>query len=129
MPVTSLYAGILALLFVVLSLNVVRNRWRFKQGILSKGQLPLDLAIRVHGNFAEYIPLALILMGMIEMGRGNLSWLHICGQGLVAGRILHAFGLLFKGAGTSLPRFLGTLITFTVLIGMAIWIFVLLSGA
>lgn len=121
MPVTSLYASILAIIFVLLSLNVIRNRWKFKQGILSKGQLPLDLSIRVHANFAEYIPLALILMGAIEINSGNIRWLHICGQVLVAGRLLHATGLLLKGPGTSAPRFIGTAATFTVMIGLAIW--------
>lgn len=128
MPVTSLYAAILAIIFVALSLNVVRNRVKFKVGIYSKGHLPLDLAIRAQGNFFEYVPFALILMGMIEMGGGNLRWLHITGQVLVASRLMHAFGLLFKGAGTSVPRFLGTVLTYLVLLGCAVWILRLTLG-
>lgn len=128
MPVTSLYAAILTIIYVLLSFNVVRNRWKFKVGIYSKGNLPLDLAIRAHGNFFEYVPFALILMGMIEMGGGNLRWLHITGQVLVASRLLHCFGLLARGAGASAPRFIGTTLTYVVLLGGAIWILRLLSA-
>lgn len=49
--------------------------------------------MRVHSNFAEYVPLCLILLGFAEL-QGTLSIIvHLLCLCLVLGRILHAYGV------------------------------------
>ncbi|NMP31319.1 glutathione S-transferase [Thalassotalea sp. M1531] len=119
LAITGLYASLLAMLFVALSFNVIRFRLKHKVGIGSNGVKELDQAVRVHGNFSEYIPLALIVLAALELGGLEDTWLHAFGATLFAGRVLHAIGLS-KTVATSLPRFIGTLSTFITLVAMAI---------
>ena len=91
--VTSLYAGILALVYVVLSFMVVRARIAERVSLGDGGDPALARTIRVHGNFAEYAPFILLLMGLYEMQAGSLYALHAVGVILLAGRALHIVGL------------------------------------
>ena len=106
-PVTALYAGLLALLMLVLARNVIRGRFRAKVGLFDGGDERLGRAIRIHGNFIEYVPIALILMGLVEVN-GAPAWaLHAWGVVIVASRLIHAYGL----AGSSVAskgRTIGT---------------------
>lgn len=109
--VTPLAAGLLAILFMLLSSLVVRLRRRDSVGIGHGASKDLRRAIRVHGNFAEYVPLALIMLALVEgsgMMPGWLVWL--LGGTLVVSRILHAIGLS-GSAGMSMGRFGGTALT------------------
>ncbi|MGK7295631.1 MAG: MAPEG family protein [Candidatus Wenzhouxiangella sp. M2_3B_020] len=111
-----LYAALLALVLLGLSANVVRLRRAHRVGI-GTGDVPaLERAMRVHANFCEYVPLALILLVLIEMAGAAPAWsLHLLGLMLLAGRILHAWGL-GRSAGSSAGRVLGTLLTWIVLL-------------
>ena len=113
MTITPLYAGILAFLFFVLSIRVVRMRGT---GIsLGDGGNPLMLRrIRGHGNFAEYVPLILLMMGFLELSHYSPYLLHGIGIVLVAGRLLHGYALSFTEK-FFMGRFLGTVLTFTAL--------------
>jgi len=117
--ITGLYASILAFILVALSFHIIKLRLKLKVGLGDGGQKPLIKAIRIHGNFTEYMPLALILLASYELNGGDSVYLHIAGISLVIGRILHAMGLS-RSMGTSLPRQLGMLSTFTVLVVLAI---------
>ena len=119
LTITALYASLLALVFLGLSFNIIRLRFKLKVGVGDGGQRMLTKAIRVHGNFSEYIPLALILLASYEFSGAETLWLHVLGATLLIGRILHAIGLT-KSIGTSLPRVVGTLATFIVLLILAI---------
>jgi uncharacterized protein len=123
MPVviTLFYASLLAILFLVLSARVVSLRRKFHVGVGTGGQTPLELAVRAHGNFAEYVPLALLLMLALELGATGSGWLlHLLGSMLVVGRVLHGLAGLNLSAGTSPGRFVGTLLTWLVLLVSAI---------
>ena len=49
--------------------------------------------MRVHANFAEYVPFALLLMALAE-NLGVWTWLiHVMGITLLAGRLSHAYGV------------------------------------
>jgi uncharacterized protein len=112
MPVviTALYAGILALLLVVLSFRVAQRRLRFKIGVGTGDNPELERAVRVHGNFVEYVPFALLLMGLYE-SVGAPAWaVHAAGITLVVARILHAVGLT-TSSGRTPGRFVGTTAT------------------
>ncbi|WP_324057019.1 MAPEG family protein [Aeromonas caviae] len=108
MHITLIYAGLLGLLFLLLSFWVVKRRAQFRV-MIGEGEAPEMLAaIRAHGNFAEYVPLTLLLMALCELtGVGSL-WLHLGGVLLLVGRILHAIGIQIPRA-PNMPRLFGTL--------------------
>ncbi|MGE6167040.1 MAPEG family protein, partial [Aeromonas rivipollensis] len=67
MHITLIYGGLLGLLFLLLSFWVVKRRAQFKV-MIGEGEAPEMLsAIRAHGNFAEYVPLTLLLMALCEL--------------------------------------------------------------
>lgn len=112
---TALYAALLAVLFVVLSINVIKKRRQFQVGIGSKGEMALERCIRVHGNFAEYVPFALLLMFLAEYSGLAPVYLHILGLMLLTGRLLHAFGVS-QLKEKLLYRVSGMLLTFSVML-------------
>ena len=117
--ITAFYASLLALIFLSLSFNTIRLRFKLKIGVGDGGERILTKAIRVHGNFSEYVPLALILLASYELSGASTLCLHVLGTMLLVGRILHAIGLS-KSIGTSMPRIVDMLCTFLVLIILAI---------
>lgn len=117
-PITALYAGLLALLLVALALRVIRMRWKFRIGIGDGGERALSCAIRVHGNAAEYVPIALLLLLAAELDHAAPVLLHGCGIVLVAARIIHAAGL-DRTAGASWQRVAGTVGTAGVIVVLA----------
>jgi|TARA_R110000868_G_scaffold212302_1_gene462259 uncharacterized membrane protein YecN with MAPEG domain len=108
------YAGLLGLLLVFLTLRIVRLRWKYKIGIGDGGEHALSKAIRVHSNFIEYVPLALLLIYMVEMQQTSLVLMHGLGSALFIARVLHVFGLS-KTSQTSFGRTVGTILTLLVL--------------
>ena len=96
-PVTAFYAGVVGLLLLSLSYLVVRNRLRARVSLGSGEDPALQRAIRAQANLAEYAPMVLILMVILETGGASAWLLHACGGGLVVSRILHALGI--TGAG------------------------------
>jgi hypothetical protein len=113
--VTALYAGLAVLLLLVLSVRVIRLRWRYLVGLGDGAQPALARAIRTHGNFVEYTPIALFLLFLIEPA-GYPGWvLHTLGSALLVGRIAHAWGLS-RDDGPSIGRALGVFLTFTMLL-------------
>jgi hypothetical protein len=119
LPITGLYASILALFLIALAFNIIKLRFKYQVGLGDGGEQELIKAIRIHGNFTEYMPIALILLASYELNGGEALYLHIIGIILVTSRILHAMGLS-KTIGTSLPRQIGILSTFVALIVLAI---------
>ena len=121
---TALYAAILGLFFLLLSVNVVAKRRRFQVGIGSKGELCLERAIRVHANFAEYVPFALLLMFLAEYSGLAPLYLHILGVTLLVGRLSHAWGVQQLKEPLKF-RVFGTVLTFCVLLLSALAILLL----
>jgi uncharacterized protein len=113
MIVTPIYAGILAILFFVLSLRVVGLR-RHGASLGDGGDVRLQRRIRGHGNFAEYVPLILVMMAMLELSRYSTYLLHGLGIALVAARLLHAYALSFTER-FQFGRFWGTALTYIVM--------------
>jgi uncharacterized membrane protein YecN with MAPEG domain len=114
--VTSLYAALLGLLLVALSLRVIGLR-RANRVSLGDGDLPaLRDAIRAQGNASEYIPLSLVLLLVLELGGAPAVLIHTAGTALLAGRLLHAAGLLRQQFRY---RVLGMQFTLFTLIGLA----------
>ncbi|MFZ9882762.1 MAG: MAPEG family protein [Phycisphaerales bacterium] len=116
---TGLYAGLCGLLFIWLSWKVIVERRRSKVGLGDGGDPDLQRAIRVHANFIEYIPFALVLLGLVDV-LGGPDWLvHGAGVVLVVSRVLHAQGL-GSNAGYSRGRYFGTLGTWIIITGLSL---------
>ncbi len=93
MLLTSLYAAILGLIFVFLSFRTVRLRQKFRTSLGDGQQSLLQRAIRVHGNFAEYVPFALLLIYFVETQIANKLLVHVLCIGLLIARASHAYGV------------------------------------
>ena len=124
---TALYAALLALMFVVLSIKVIGKRRQFQIGIGTNGEALLERAVRVHANFAEYVPLALVLMFLAEYSGLAPLYLHILGLTLLLGRLSHAYGVQQLKEPLKF-RVFGMLLTFSVLLLSAIAILLLYFG-
>ena len=110
LPVTALYAGLMGLWLLGLGFEVMRRRRRHHVPGGDGGVPALELAMRAHGNACEYVPVALILLGLAE-GLGAPGWvLHLFGLVLVAGRLLHGVYFL-TGARRMILRVLGMQLT------------------
>ena len=114
MLVTPLLAAIFGLMFVVLSLAVVRHRFN-QRVILGDGEnIDLRVAIRVHANFIEYVPLALILLWCLEAVLfDNSGFVLIMGVVLLLARFIHVIGMRYPKQWMIL-RQLGMVGTFSV---------------
>ncbi len=117
--ITGFYAGILAIIHIALSFKVIGLRKQHKIGIGDGENQQLAKAIRVHGNFIENVPLALILLALAESNGSSGLFLHALGGLLVSCRFLHAIGLN-SSIGTSWQRFVGMVGTFVVLLVLAL---------
>ena len=113
------YAGVNALIAMVLAMRVVRLRVTTKTDLGSGGHRGLERAIRAHGNFIEYVPLILLLLLLLELSGLGAIWLHAMGAALTVGRILHGWGLS-TNAGESFGRFSGTMLTWLALLAALI---------
>lgn len=112
LPITSLYAGLLGLMFLVLSARVSGRRRATQTSLGLGGDRELECRVRAHGNFAEFVPMLLILLGLLEFS-GAPGWqVHALGTALLAARLLQALGL---SANRMTPRFFGSALTYTVL--------------
>lgn len=127
MKITALYAGLLALLFVGLSVQVIRQRLARMVSLGDGGDAELSRRVRVHGNFAEYVPLALILIALAETLGAPALLLHALGLATLAGRASHAWGLSPANSMQAL-RTVGMILTFATLIVGAATCLVLAAG-
>ena len=123
MMVTLVTAGCLGLLYFVLSLRVVQVRMAHKVMLGDGGHDPLLSRIRAHANFAEYVPLLLVLMALIEMRTGVTELLTSTGIVLFAVRICHAIGMARPAPNPF--RVAGAAGTWIILVGLSIWAIVL----
>ncbi|MBY0268468.1 MAG: MAPEG family protein [Burkholderiales bacterium] len=121
MPVTPLYAALLALIFVGLSIRTIRLRRRYRVGVGDGNHAELQRAARVHANFAEYVPLALLLVYFAETGGGPLPLIHALAIALLCGRLLHAWGVS-QVRENYRYRTAGMVLTFSVIISGSLFL-------
>ena len=93
MHITALYAAIFGLLFVALSVRTLRVRGRLGILVGDDGNPQMLRAVRVHANFAEYVPFALLLIYFVEIGGASGRLIHAVCLCLLAGRLAHAYGV------------------------------------
>ena len=119
MRITGLYAALLALLMVGLALRVMLLRRRTSVGLGDGGNRSVACAVRAHGNATEYVPVALILLLVLELNQTLPVLLHVFGIGLLVARVAHAMGLT-KTPGISAGRAVGAALTLLVIAAMAL---------
>lgn len=78
------------------------------------GDTVLERHVRAHGNFAEYAPLGLLLIGLLEMNDFPVPAVAGIAALLFSGRLLHACALSSPRPRPSL-RVIGMGLTFTAL--------------
>lgn len=123
---TGIYAALLGILMIGLSTAVSVRRGKTGISLLHGDDLGLAEQIRRHGNFTESVPLALLLMGIVEAMGASGAWLHAIGITLLAARIVHPFGIkhdraaspmrIIGGSGTQLSM----LIAISYILGSAV---------
>ena len=122
MHILPLYAAILALLFLFLSIHTIRLRRTLRIGVGDGGNSLMLRAMRVHANFAEYVPFTLVLLGMLEL-RSAQNWvIHLLGITLCLGRCLHAYGVSQSKENYRF-RISGMMMTFAVIACSAMLLF------
>lgn len=110
--VTSIYAGLLGLLFIALSTAVVTVRRSAQVSLGDAGNAQLQRRIRAQGNCAEYAPLGLLLIALAEAQGAPAMAIHALGICLLLGRLLHARAFLAPKMNLNL-RIAGMVLTFT----------------
>jgi len=124
-PITGLYAGLLTLVSLWLGFGVSSMRNKTGIAILHGDNMELAEKIRRHANFTENVPLALILMAVIELGGAAAGLIHGLGALLVVARICHPLGLHHDNMRHPLRAVgaFGTLLMTVVAAFVAIWQF------
>ncbi len=93
LTITALYAAILALIMVALAINVTIHRAKLRVPMGDGGNPQMLRMIRVHGNAVEYVPLGIVLMGILELNGGWHWALHAAGVALILARVLQSWGM------------------------------------
>ncbi len=121
-PVTAFFAGLLALVYLALAAVVIRGRYTHKVALGDGGHADMNRRIRAHANFAEYVPLALLLMLVNKLQASPAQWLQLLGAALVLGRLLHAYSLTIHEVRRQgiIFRQVGMVTTLTVILVLAL---------
>lgn len=121
--ITSLYAALYTIVFLVLATHVTMRRTETGVSILHGDDMKLALRIRRHGNFVEHIPLVLLLMAFAETRGFPGLWLHVIGLVVLASRLAHAAGLSITNSKAALRIIggTGTHLSMLVLVVFLIW--------
>jgi len=94
LSIIPLYAALLAVLYLSMTYAVIRNRYRLELSLGDGGDLRMNRLIRGHGNFAEYAPLSLLLLGFAEIAGSGAVTIHLGGGLLLCGRLFHAYAMM-----------------------------------
>ncbi len=113
-----IYAALCALILMGLSGYVIKARFSMRIGLGDGGDPDMLRRVRIHSNFVEYVPMALLLIYFVQQA-GFSGWVvHVLGSVLVLARLAHVWGLL-GSSGASAGRLTGTAGTFGVIIAAA----------
>jgi uncharacterized membrane protein YecN with MAPEG domain len=119
LPITLTLAGACALLLIWLAARVSRGRRQFKVGLGDGGNEALLRRIRAHGNYAENMPIFLILIGLVELAGGDRRILWAAGIVFILARLVHAFGM--DKAERLRLRIIGLAASTFVILALALW--------
>jgi len=152
MLITSLYASLLGIYYIFISIFVVTRRfvtgvvlgdgtWEIVSQIptmmkktddineiqqlikeTKSKYSPLLKSIRIHSNFAEYVPMTLVLLGMLELNGVEKMYVHGVGCLLMLARLGHFIGIYFyKPVGTNVFRASSIGINLSLMMLLCLW--------
>ena len=113
LPITLATASVLALFALVLAFRVSLGRMKHKVSTGDGGNIEMNIRVRSHANFVEYVPLLLILMALLEAAHTNAVFLEIFGAAVILSRLLHAIGMPRKAPNPY--RAIGSLASYALL--------------
>ena len=90
LPITSLYVGGLAFIFLALSFRVIAFRRANKVSLGDADSKDLRQRTRGQANFAEYTPFGILVLACVELQGAPAIAVHLLGAMLFFGRLLHA---------------------------------------
>jgi uncharacterized protein len=125
--VTALYGSLNAILNVALANRVSSIRRRDKVSIGVGSSKALELAIRIHANNAEFVPLAIVMLLLAELCNGASVWLHVAGGTLLVARLAHVVGM--PRPAPNVFRVFGTAATWIGISALAAWVLWLRTSA
>jgi uncharacterized membrane protein YecN with MAPEG domain len=94
--ITAGYLAVLALVYVVLAVQVIRLRQKNRAAFSDGGSIELRSAIRAHAHFAEYVPITALMVAMLEMSGVSGLRIHLLMGALLVARLLHPLGMYAK---------------------------------
>lgn len=120
--ITPVYAGVLGLILVILGARAILLN---PGGDASEDKhLRFDKGMQAFNNFTEYAPFALLLIWFWEQQSGGGVWIHVSCLVLLAGRLIHAFGVsqanetpVFRVAGMAMTFITVSVVSVRLLIG------------
>ena len=118
LTLTALYASLAGLMYLYMSIYVIKQRLNIGQGLGDGGDDTLNRRIRAHGNFNEYAPLTLVLIAGFEALGAPALLVHLAGIVLIVSRGLHAYGM--QGSDKEWGRKYGILSTFALLLVLSL---------
>ncbi len=118
-PIVALYGGLNAIFNIVLATRVSGARRASKTSIGLGSDQALLVANRAHGNNAEFVPLALVMLLICELQGGSSTILHVMGGVLLTARVLHVIGL--PRPAPNVPRVAGTTMTSLTIVAAAVY--------
>ncbi len=122
-PVSAVFAAVLGLLLLVLSFLVSRYRLKFRQGLGVSDDIDFQAAVRAHANLVEYAPVGLIMLAIAELNGVPGTLVYWTGMAFVAGRLLHAFGMINGRGGPHMARMVGILLTWLAILVLSLLLF------
>ena len=110
LPISSLYVPFFGLMFVVITMRVGNYRRENQLPFGEGGDKKFLALVRAQANFTESVPIAVVILVLLELAGQSASMMHGLFVALILGRTLHYLQLtgVFNAV---LIRILGMLLT------------------
>ncbi len=116
LPISLATAAAAALINLWLAIRCGRVRTANKISMGDGGNDALIAAMRAHANFVENTPFVLVLVALLELALGPVTWLWVVAALYLIARVLHALGMTAGHQG----RVVGTIMTMLTLLGLGV---------
>lgn len=120
LSITPIYIALLGILFIPFTMRIGFYRMGNKIDLGDGDDPKMFKLIRGQANFVETVPLAVVLLLLMEILGAGDTWLHVMGALLVGGRFLHYVGITELGPFICRP--VGMFATLSIYLIAPIWI-------
>jgi uncharacterized membrane protein YecN with MAPEG domain len=126
LPVTLATAAAAAVLHIWLSMRVVLARAPLKISVGDGGSEAVLRRMRAHANFAENMPIFLIMLFALDLAGANRTILFVVAIAFVLARIAHGLGM--DGGSLVRLRSVGMITSTLAILGLAVYAIVLAAA-